>query len=709
VQDVRVVTDDRGTNDNGTLPEMRSFSDVLKHEAQVFMPGARLCGYQSMRGDGNLNDLMAASIFAEKKDSGFVRDRVASQQAPSEQGCMKMIELQLKMLWKEMLNKNAAKGEPFILDCTNLKNDELDKELDRLPAGSAVKFTINSALESPQNNEQMHLLLEKIHRLGLIPVFEVTNLDPDMPAPDMLSIARDFFKNGGAGYISVSFKDQFLKAQKMGFVFRVTKDQRSKEAAGTHMDVAARSVFSSPSLSGVVPLFNALKTVDLNIAAKNEASLNSPWRLEGADLSVYLQKIDVDPILGLAQRLKGMKLKVNAVVGVMSNKNGDIILPAAFQEAASDPRFLNRPIEPQPLLGHAGFRRAMTKLVFGDSCNKNTELRTATMQTWGGTGGLVLIAHSILQQRAQNGVMDKPILYLANHSWPNTEASFVKSGFEVVRRYSIFDQKEYKKLSWEDDLRAAPQGAYVVLDASCQNPSGLPRTAEEEERFIQICKERNLTIIVDNAYQGFGKGFNKDAGVMRSIIEKVGRGFFNNSLSKNANGYGYRQGLLVFVGKDRNEAAEWSRIFESATERLVGGTPEYFAALTAFVVEHEEYRSAWLRELEENRVDLDRQRKAFAAALIKVGFDSNTINKVIADGEGMFCLLPGLTEAGAKFFLDECGVAILQDGSNRCTIAAFKKDEDFEALTAAYLKMLAMDDNAQYFIEGWVKRLKKTA
>ena len=71
-----------------------------------------------------------------------------------------------------------------------------------------------------------------------------------------------------------------------------------------------------------------------------------------------------------------------------------------------------------------------------------------------------------------------------------------------------------------EDLRAAPEGAVVVLHACAHNPPGVDPTPEQWGGILEVVRRRRLLPFFDSAYQGFASGcLDRDAAPVRLFAD----------------------------------------------------------------------------------------------------------------------------------------------------------------------------------------------
>ena len=234
--------------------------------------------------------------------------------------------------------------------------------------------------------------------------------------------------------------------------------------------------------------------------------------------------------------------KVNLTIGAYRNDEGDPwVLPivkatelALAQDVLQDHEYL-------AISGLSAFLESSAKLVLGASSPIILENRYAAVQTIGGTGA-IRIGMEFLKKFNKSKVF-----YLPNPTWPNHNKILTELGLETrMYRYYDVDRNRVDEEGMLEDLRAAPEGANVLVHAVAHNPTGMDPTKEQWKKIVSIIRERSLTLLVDFAYQGFASGdLDKDAWAVRLFIEQGLNVIIAQSYSKNFGLYNERVGCLT--------------------------------------------------------------------------------------------------------------------------------------------------------------------
>jgi aspartate aminotransferase len=105
-----------------------------------------------------------------------------------------------------------------------------------------------------------------------------------------------------------------------------------------------------------------------------------------------------------------------------------------------------------------------------------------------------------------------------------------------------------------EDIKAAPNGAILLLHACAHNPTGCDPTKEQWKVVSDLCKEKNLIVFFDSAYQGFASGdAEADAFALRMFVEQGHNVLLAQSFAKNFGLYGERCGTLSVLTSGAEE------------------------------------------------------------------------------------------------------------------------------------------------------------
>lgn len=364
----------------------------------------------------------------------------------------------------------------------------------------------------------------------------------------------------------------------------------------------------------------------------------------------------VDPLLALiaAFRDEGRPDKIDLGVGVYRDEDGRTPVFAAVKAAE---RILAETQPTKSYLGPEGDRRfveLLAPIVFGASSSGSDRL--VGLQTPGGTGALRLA--SDLVAAAKPGCR----IWVGTPTWPNHVPIFEAAGLEVAT-YAWFDVASQGLAMSRilDGLSSACAGDLVMLHACCHNPTGADPDEAQWKAVVDIIARRGLVPLIDFAYQGLGRGLERDAAGARLVLSVAAEALIAYSCDKNFGLYRERTGALFLKSRSAREA---SIALGNAT-RLARVSwsmpPDHGAAVVRTVLESSELSGSWRQELDGMARRVRATREALASRVPDL--------RSIAAQRGLFALLPATSDEVARL-RSEHGIYVAQDG--RMNIAGLR-------------------------------------
>ena len=364
--------------------------------------------------------------------------------------------------------------------------------------------------------------------------------------------------------------------------------------------------------------------------------------------------------------------KLDLGVGVYKDASGNTPVMRAVKRAEA------RLLESQDtkkyvgLLGNLEFVDGMRELVLGGSVASS---RVTGAQTPGGTGAIRQIFELI------NMATPDATVWISDPSWPNHEAILKYLGMKVGK-YRYFDEAtcgvDFDGMM--TDLDGAAAGDVILLHGCCHNPTGANITVEQWGAVTELLMSKNLTPMIDIAYQGFGDGREEDAAGVRLMAARVPEMLIAASCSKNFGLYRDRVGAALAVCKD--EVALTKGALATLNRMNFSFPPDHGATVVAIIMGDPELRADWMAEVESMRVSMLELRSGLADALRR---ETNSDRfDFVADHRGMFSRL-GLTTPQVDKLRDEYGIYMV--GDSRFNVAGLPADglDDLAKAIAAVL------------------------
>jgi aspartate aminotransferase/aromatic-amino-acid transaminase len=352
-------------------------------------------------------------------------------------------------------------------------------------------------------------------------------------------------------------------------------------------------------------------------------------------LMTELEPAPQDPLLGLmlAVRDDPRPDKVDLGVGIYKDADGRTPVLGAVKAAE---RQLLESEETKAYEGPHGnplFCQGVERLVMGKVKGDRTIFATP-----GGCGAL-----SIGMQLARE-ISPSGRLFLSDPTWPNHQGIAEANGFEIERFGYHPTTEGHPDLGlMMEGLGSVRRGDIVLLQGPCHNPTGTDLSAEQWDQVVGLLIEREALLLIDIAYQGFGRGLEEDIAPVQRALAQVPEAIVTYSCSKNFGLYRERTGALIVKAAD-------GRMLDAARSRaasLIRSSysmpPAHGAAVVGTILNDPKLLSMWTDELDAMRSRLNRLRQAFAASMVEETGDESF--QRLANEKGMFSLLPLAPEA----------------------------------------------------------------
>jgi len=366
-----------------------------------------------------------------------------------------------------------------------------------------------------------------------------------------------------------------------------------------------------------------------------------------------------DGILGLVEAFNKDTSpdKVSLAVGAYRQDNGKpwvlpSVLKAEEQVVAAG---LNK--EYAPIYGVDDFVKRARAFALGTDSPALAEERVASVQSLSGTGACRVIGEFYAKFLGQGAPF-----YLPQPSWGNHANIFKNAGLDV-KAYKYLDAAGvgFDFDGMIADLKAAPDGAAVLLHACAHNPTGVDPTQEQWREICATLKARpGLSVFFDSAYQGFASGDAElDAYAMRLFAAEGVPFALAQSFAKNFGLYGERVGVLSMVCGDKEEAARVLSQLKIIVRAMYSNPPIHGARIVAAVLGDPALEAQWRAECKTMADRIIAMRSALREAIADAGSTRDWSH--ITSQIGMFCF-SGLNPAQVERLRDEFHIYITKDG-----------------------------------------------
>jgi len=380
----------------------------------------------------------------------------------------------------------------------------------------------------------------------------------------------------------------------------------------------------------------------------------------------------IDPILGTTQMFNEdtHPQKVNLGVGAYRTEEGKPHVLNCVRAAEEEMlKVLGTSInkEYSTIDGPPELKKMTQALVFGKDAEAVTTGRIASVQALSGTGALRVVAEFV--KTHMPATMHE--IWVSDPTWGNHNTIFAVSGL-IVKTYPYYDKTAPRSLNFDGmiaALKGATPGAMVLLHACAHNPTGVDPTEEQWKQIAEVMKEKQLTPLMDSAYQGYASGsLDKDAFAIRLFLSMGFEMFMCQSFAKNLGLYGERIGMLHVVCNTADQAKAVLSQLKLVIRPMYSSPPKHGAELVMQILGSDESFQAWQAELTEMANRILEVRDLLRKGLEAKG-TPGTWNH-ITDQIGMFSFT-GLSQAMCERLIKEHHIYLLKSG--RISLAGLNK------------------------------------
>ena len=392
-----------------------------------------------------------------------------------------------------------------------------------------------------------------------------------------------------------------------------------------------------------------------------------------------IEKAPPDAILGLNEAFKNERssLKITLGVGVYRDEYGNTPILESVKKAEKIILDQEKTKNYLPIEGSEEYTSKVKELVFGKNSHLINNKRVVTVQSSGGTGAL-RIAGDFLHK-----FFPRSKIWLSDPTWENHKQVFNSAGMNTDT-YPYYD-KNSKWLDFNgicEKLNNIPSEDIVLFHAACHNPTGIDPNKEEWVKISNIVSEKNLLVLFDFAYQGFGNGLDEDAYAVRLFADKVKNFMVANSFSKNFGLYNERVGGLSVIANTPEEAENILSQLKICIRTLYSNPPNHGASIVSTILNDPDLHKQWLNELKVMRDRINHCRKLFVDELKSHGIKENF--DFVLKQKGMFSY-SGLTSEQVKTLKEKYALYMVSSG--RINLAGIN-DRNIARIAQAIAKVL---------------------
>eukprot|EP00252_Welwitschia_mirabilis_P010225 TRINITY_DN233_c0_g1_i2.p1 TRINITY_DN233_c0_g1~~TRINITY_DN233_c0_g1_i2.p1 ORF type:complete len:411 (+),score=100.02 TRINITY_DN233_c0_g1_i2:589-1821(+) len=365
-----------------------------------------------------------------------------------------------------------------------------------------------------------------------------------------------------------------------------------------------------------------------------------------------------DPILGVTEAFKAdtHELKLNLGVGAFRTEELQPYVLNVVKKAEKLMLEKGENKEYLPIEGLAAFNKVTAELLLGAENHVLKRGKVATVQSLSGTGSLRLAAAFIQRYFPGHKVL------LSSPTWGNHKNIFNDAGVPWSE-YRYYDPRTVG-LDFEGmiaDIKAAPNGSFILLHGCAHNPTGIDPTLEQWEKIADAIQEKQHIAFFDVAYQGFASGsLDEDAESVRRFVARGMEVFVAQSYSKNLGLYAERIGALNVVCTSSDAANRVRSQLKRLARPMYSNPPVHGARIVANVVGDPVLFSEWKSEMElmSGRIKGVRQRlHEYLSSKDKSGKDWSFVLRQI----GMFSFT-GLNKTQSENMTNKWHVYMTKDG-----------------------------------------------
>ncbi|CAN4081485.1 unnamed protein product [Withania somnifera] len=365
-----------------------------------------------------------------------------------------------------------------------------------------------------------------------------------------------------------------------------------------------------------------------------------------------------DPILGVSEAFMAdsNELKLNLGVGAYRTEDLHPYVLNVVKKAENLMLERGENKEYLPIEGLAAFNKVTAELLFGSDNPVLLQKRVATIQGLSGTGSLRIAAALIERYFPGSKVL------ISSPTWGNHKNIF-NDARVPWSEYRYYDPKTVGLdfAGMIEDIKAAPEGSFILLHGCAHNPTGIDPTPEQWEKIADVIQEKNHIPFFDVAYQGFASGsLDEDASSVRLFAARGMELLVAQSYSKNLGLYGERIGAINVLCSSADAATRVKSQLKRLARPMYSNPPIHGARIVANVVGTPELFSEWKKEMEmmAGRIKSVRQKLYDnLSAKDKSGKDWSFILKQI----GMFSFT-GLDKAQSENMTNKWHVYMTKDG-----------------------------------------------
>lgn len=324
--------------------------------------------------------------------------------------------------------------------------------------------------------------------------------------------------------------------------------------------------------------------------------------------------------------------KVNLCVGIYADDAWKPFVFESIKKAAKEVDITNN--DYYIIQWNSLFLQNTGRLIYGENFDSE---KYAMQQVCGGAHAISIFSQLLKKQW-------RTVVYLGLPTWTNHQGifeDFELRTFDHLKFPLLLKEKGWGWGFWGEvgwgsaNLEAykkafeeAPEYATFIIHVwPTHNPTGVNITASQICEWADLINKKNICLLLDAAYMGFGNGLEADLEEIRIFDRHIHNYTLAFSHSKNASLYKQKVGALYM--KTSNKKAIESHI-RRIVHRSISNPPGFGVEIMNIV--HEKYQQEWKKELENVRLSLQNRRDTLTS-LLPERFS------FIREGKGLFSIL----------------------------------------------------------------------
>ena len=272
---------------------------------------------------------------------------------------------------------------------------------------------------------------------------------------------------------------------------------------------------------------------------------------------------------------------------------------------------------------------------------------------------------------------------MSDPTWPNHVPLLGTAGLKI-ETYPYYDYDNHV-IRFEEMLQALQQasaGDLLLLHGCCHNPCGADLTHDQWQQIKDLALERDFTVFIDLAYQGLGDGLDEDVFGVRLLADSLPELIVVSSCSKNFGLYRERVGAITVVCQSHQQLPAVSSQLAAIARGIYSMPPDHGAAIVRIILQDQDLRSSWDRELTGMRDRINGLRATLTRRLHDAGVQSDF--SFIQQEKGMFSFL-GINVDQVRQLIDDYSIYLVD--SSRINVAGIN-DGNIDYLVESLIQVL---------------------